>query len=78
LIIAAGPLVTACLAAGAYALYRVDLPYSPLGAVADHLVNVALIVNVVGLVINLLPIRSLDGGQLLRAARAGRRTSRYG
>lgn len=68
-IIAAGPLVTACLAAGAYALYRVEMPYSPLGIVADRVIDIALLVNVVGLVINLLPFRDLDGGQLLRAAR---------
>lgn len=69
LIVAAGPLVTACLAAAAYALYRFDMPYSPAGIVADQAIEVALLINVIGLVINLLPFRGLDGGQLLRTAR---------
>jgi Zn-dependent protease len=71
-IIAAGPLVTALLAAGAYLLYRVELPYSPAGEVADHMINVALLVNVVALVVNLLPFPGLDGWQLLRTARMRR------
>lgn len=68
LIIAAGPFVTALLAAGAYLLYRVEIGYSPAGAVVDHMIDIALLVNVVGLVVNLLPLRGLDGWLLLRTA----------
>lgn len=69
LIVAAGPLVTALLALVAYPLSGLELPSSPAAVVAEHLITCALLVNAVGLAINLLPLRGLDGWLLLHSLR---------
>lgn len=76
-IVAAGPLVTALVALGAWiALCTLgwpltgtpDLQTSP-GVTAGRILASAFLINVVALAVNLLPIRRLDGGLLLSAAR---------
>jgi Zn-dependent protease len=69
-IIAAGPLVTALLAFGAFIALRAmpDLQTGA-GVTVDRVLASALWINVIALAVNLLPLRSLDGGQLLNAAR---------
>jgi membrane-associated protease RseP (regulator of RpoE activity) len=76
-IIAAGPLVTALLALGTFIALRVlglplaDMPHlqSGAGVAAGHILASAFWINLIALAVNLLPLRSLDGGQLLSAAR---------
>jgi Zn-dependent protease len=75
LIVVAGPLVTAIFLAGAYWLSRLEVGDSATGVVAEQMLNVALLINAVTLVVNLLPIRGLDGWQLLRSARGARRAA---
>jgi Zn-dependent protease len=76
-IVAAGPLVTAFLVLGAYIALRTlgwpltgipDLQTSA-GVTAGRILASAFTFNAVLLVMNLLPFRPLDGGQLLAAAR---------
>jgi Zn-dependent protease len=67
LIVAAGPLVTAVLAAGAFVLSGVEFAASPAGVVAERLITSAVWVNAVALAVNLLPLRGLDGWYLLKA-----------
>jgi membrane-associated protease RseP (regulator of RpoE activity) len=76
-VVAAGPLVTAILALGAFIALRVlgwplaDLPDLQTGAgvAAGRILATAFWINVIALAVNLLPLRTLDGGQLLSAAR---------
>jgi Zn-dependent protease len=75
-IVAAGPLVTALLALGtAVALRTLGWPLTDTpdvqtsaGVTAGRILASAFLINVVALAVNLLPIRGLDGGQLLTAA----------
>ncbi|MBE2320759.1 M50 family metallopeptidase [Solirubrobacter sp. CPCC 204708] len=68
LIVVAGPLVTAILAAAGWVLMGVEWPDGPGGIVADDLVPFLVWTNALALVVNLLPIRGLDGWLLLRGA----------
>ncbi len=76
----AGPLVTAALAlAAGVALAALgwpmtSSPFSESGAevAAGRVLSTVLALNVFALVVNLLPMRMLDGGQLLDAARLWR------
>jgi Zn-dependent protease len=76
-IVAAGPLVTALLALGTFIALRMlgwpltgtpDLQTSP-GVTAGRILASAFMANAVALAVNLLPLRALDGGQLLAALR---------
>ncbi|MEV4423195.1 site-2 protease family protein [Patulibacter sp. NPDC049589] len=75
-IAAAGPAVTALIAGvsfGALAVLGWPIAASPdagstAGVVAQQVLGTTFILNAVVLVINLLPFRPLDGGQLLAAA----------
>jgi Zn-dependent protease len=76
-IVAAGPLVTALLALGSWIALRTlgwpltetpDLQTSA-GVTAGCVLSSAFLINVVALAVNLLPLHTLDGGQLLTAAR---------
>jgi Zn-dependent protease len=84
-IAAAGPLVTAVLAlalaavltALGWPLTGMPVEGSAAAAAAGRVLSAAFALNVAGVVINLLPFRPLDGGQLvlaakLRRARSGR------
>ena len=76
----AGPLVTSVLTLGAGVLLMAlgwpltDVPGSETGgAVAlGRVLSAAFMINLLGLVVNLLPVRALDGGHLLAAARLWR------
>jgi Zn-dependent protease len=71
-IVAAGPLVSAVLAAASWlALALLGLPSSASGLAlaGGQVLFYAALVNTVALAINLLPFPSLDGGQLVRAVR---------
>jgi Zn-dependent protease len=77
-IVAAGPLVTAVLALGAFIALRAlgwpltgtpDLPTSA-GVTAGRILVSVFLINSIALAVNLLPFRPLDGGQLLRLSRA--------
>lgn len=76
-IVAAGPLVTALLALATFTALRAlgwplaDLPDVQTGAgvAAGRILVSAFWINVIALAVNLLPLRTLDGGQLLRATR---------
>lgn len=79
----AGPLVTAALALAAGAALvtlgwpMTSSPYSESGAeiAAGRVLSAVLGLNVFALVVNLMPMRILDGGQLLAAARMWRARS---
>ncbi len=76
----AGPLVTSVLALGTGVLLTTlgwpltDVPAGETGgAVAlGRVLSAAFMINLLGLVVNLLPVRALDGGHLLAAARLWR------
>jgi Zn-dependent protease len=76
----AGPFVTAVLAlVSAVLLSRFGWPLTgvPIGgaaraAAAGRVLSAAFTINILMLMINLLPVRALDGGQLLYAARLWR------
>jgi Zn-dependent protease len=67
-IVVAGPLVSGALALGAWAL---DGPafHSGSDVAVSQVLDTALAINAIAFVVNLLPFRGLDGGQLLTAAR---------
>ena len=76
-IVAAGPLVTALLALASWIALRAlgwpvtgtpDLQTSA-GVTAGCVLASTFLINVVSLAVNLLPFRTLDGGQLLTATR---------
>ena len=76
-IVGAGPLVTAVLAYGTWATLRAlewpligspDLEASA-SVAAGAVLSAAFVINCTALVVNLLPFRILDGGQLLVATR---------
>ena len=77
-IVAAGPLVTALLALGAWIALRtlgwplMDTPdlETSAGVVAGRILSAVFMINAVALAVNLLPVRPLDGGQLLAAVRS--------
>ena len=79
----AGPLVTAALALASGAAIAAlgwpfaGSPYSESGAevAAGQTLSSAFAINVFALVMNLLPVRMLDGGQLLAATRLWRARS---
>jgi Zn-dependent protease len=76
-IVGAGPLVTAFIALAGWAALRVlgwpltgapDLNTSA-GVAIGRVLSSAFVINLAALVLNLLPLRGLDGGHLLTAAR---------
>jgi Zn-dependent protease len=77
-IVAAGPLVTALLALGAWIALRslgwplTDTPdlETSAGVTAGRILSSVFMINAVALAVNLLPVRPLDGGQLLTVARS--------
>jgi Zn-dependent protease len=85
-IVGAGPLVTALIAfAGWIALRTLGWPLTDTpdlqtsaGVTAGRILSSLFMINAVALLLNLLPFRGLDGGQLLEAARlrVGRATHR--
>lgn len=82
-IVAAGPLVTGTLALGALALLAALGPAAgppQAGTQAELLargvLGFAATLNAAGLVVNLLPVRPLDGGHLMQAARLWRHRTR--
>jgi Zn-dependent protease len=69
LVAAAGPAVTGLLALAAYLATNRLWTETPTELVIGTALWIALVFNAFALVVNLLPLRGLDGGQLLTAAR---------
>lgn len=69
----AGPLVTGCLALLSAALLGPLTGQSEgdtgAGVALERVLSAAFTINLLGLVVNLVPVRALDGGHLLAAAR---------
>jgi Zn-dependent protease len=70
LVVVAGPLVTALLALASFGVLRTfGETESAAQVFFEHVFGAAFVMNAIALAVNLLPIRPLDGGQLLLAAR---------
>jgi Zn-dependent protease len=70
LMVVAGPLVTALLALASFGVLRTfGETESAAQVFFEHVFGAAFVLNAIALAVNLLPIRPLDGGQLLLAAR---------
>ncbi len=68
--VVAGPLVTALLALASFGVLRtIGETESAARVFFEHVFGAAFVLNAIALAVNLLPIRPLDGGQLLLAAR---------
>ena len=70
LMVVAGPLVTALLGLASFGVLRTfGETESAAQVFFEHVFGAAFVLNAIALAVNLLPIRPLDGGQLLLVAR---------